>query len=690
VLQSRSLIAIALAVFLGACTDTTSPDKPFTVALRLDGPPTQVITDSPDGPVITCTFNVIAQASGTGAGTWDGATTLWYFGPDHSTAVDTTTNPPFEVAQAFGADSIRSGETKHASWYLYAGAPFEAQLSFGYNYANGNSSGTATTRITCGQTQANQAIPIVTDVSVPSTTGELKIGDTVSVRYQATGASGIWMTIANITGAFAREQRFAERMATNVDRTVKFVVPSGATPNLPITISVRAYNASLQGTAKALNTQLTFIDNTPPVLGSVVVGERQVHPLLTPLAGQYAVGDSIILFAEATDNNALGWLVYELGAPANARDSVPATPGQTSMLWVTKIGVRPEWVGSPVMNVYVRDAGGLTSQTTSSPPDSLRFYPLVDHHATAPLQLSTIFDTEDMLYDAKRDLMYVAIPRDNRIVVFSPSTMTLKPAIQLNTTPAGMDLSLSGDSLLVALPDARGVAVVDLTQSTPTPTVVSMQALLDSAGAAFAGQPPEPEGLRIAANGKMIVMLIWATSAGDEAVEVDLATGAQRIRTDARSAVNPYVFWTLSMGRTPDRSRIYMLGSNCSNEYESATDSFTSCTPSVGAQGGLAFDASGSRFTTSNELLDANLQQLWVHNPLNWQEGDKLAISPDDATIYFGGPFGITAMRFADKTMMERIPIPLTAERLFVDPNGKWLLAFQNTYGGRVTRVDLQ
>jgi hypothetical protein len=189
----------------------------------------------------------------------------------------------------------------------------------------------------------------------------------------------------------------------------------------------------------------------------------------------------------------------------------------------------------------------------------------------------------------------------------------------------------------------------------------------------------------------MIVMSMYSTSAGDQAIEVDLATGAQRIRTDARGVGRSYQFWTRFMGRNPDRSRIYLLASDCSMEYESATDSFTPCGPSVvHAEYGLAFDASGSRFTTWNQLLDANLQQLWVHDQLNWQEGDKLAISPDDATIYLGGMFGITAMRFADKTMLERIPIPLTAEKLFVDPNGKWMLAFQNTYGARVTRVDLQ
>jgi hypothetical protein len=47
-------------------------------------------------------------------------------------------------------------------------------------------------------------------------------------------------------------------------------------------------------------------------------------------------------------------------------------------------------------------------------------------------------------------------------------------------------------------------------------------------------------------------------------------------------------------------------------------------------------------------------------------------------------------MRFSDKVMLERIPLPSGAERLFVAPNGTWILAFQDSFGARVTRVDLQ
>jgi hypothetical protein len=39
--------------------------------------------------------------------------------------------------------------------------------------------------------------------------------------------------------------------------------------------------------------------------------------------------------------------------------------------------------------------------------------------------------------------------------------------------------------------------------------------------------------------------------------------------------------------------------------------------------------------------------------------------------------------------MLERIPIPVTVNRLFVSPTGQWILAFESNGEARVTRVDL-
>ena len=141
------------------------------------------------------------------------------------------------------------------------------------------------------------------------------------------------------------------------------------------------------------------------------------------------------------------------------------------------------------------------------------------------------------------------------------------------------------------------------------------------------------------------------------------------------------------MGRTPDRSRVYVLGFDCSSHYDSATNSFAACHSRVGADGGIGVDTTGTRLTTTNVVLDDNLQTLWSAEAITSQV-PIVRSSPDASTMYLGVKQTLRTMRLSDKVMLEKIPIPVNAERMFVAPSGAWVLVFQNSYGARVTRVD--
>jgi hypothetical protein len=199
-----------------------------------------------------------------------------------------------------------------------------------------------------------------------------------------------------------------------------------------------------------------------------------------------------------------------------------------------------------------------------------------------------------------------------------------------------------------------------------------------------------PSGLRVAANGKAIVMLTNATAHGDQAVEVDLTTSAERIRSDARWPIAFAQDWSTILGRNSDRSRIYVLGNGCTGWYASSTDTFTSCGSGIFTEyGGMTFDASGQRLTRGATVYDRDVHALWDVYPIA-NVGPDAAISPDGSTVFLGAGPSLTTARLADRTMLSRTPLPLRVERLFVAPNGTWLLAFHNTNGSRVTRVDLQ
>jgi hypothetical protein len=679
---SRSkAVAVALAVAVVGCRDTTAPDKPLVVTLTLDAPPTPIISDTPNGPQIECIFDVTATATGNGTATWLDSRTLWYIGPDRSTAVDSTGNPQSEVQGAFGGATIAGGETQHTRWHLYAGAPFEASLGFGYQVTGGQTS-LASTRITCGPTPQGAVVPTITQLSVPNMTGEVRVGDTLSVSYQETGSSGVWVTVVDVTGAFKSEQVIGEHLATSVNRVARFVVPNGATPGIPITISVRAFDAALIGSSRSLETQLEYVDRTPPVVSAFSITGRNA------LSGQYAVGDTISLTVSAYDDAALGSVVYQIGAPVNVRDSLPATPGVRAQSWTINLAVGPTWVGTPTLTAYARDAGGNVSQTVTSQSDSIVFYPIVNRPATTPLSLSSQYGINDIVYDPKHDLMYVELFTDNHIVVFSPTTMTMQAPITLPGAGAGMDVALSGDSLYVTLPAQNEIGVVDLTNANAPLGRIKLS-VLDTT-ALYPGVPVAPTGLRIASNNKMFVMLNNMTAHNDQTVEVDLTTGAQRIRSDARALSTNGPYWTMFSGRTSDRSHLFFLEWTCASRYDASSDTFTTCANGIASdQYGVSVDATGTHIARGEYLLDAGMHIAWTPDAIVHLL-PTTAISPDGSTLYLGAGQTLSTARVADHVMLARSSIPISANRVFVSPSGQWALAFESLAWTKVTRIDLQ
>ncbi|MBT9588003.1 hypothetical protein IV102_32000 [bacterium] len=76
----------------------------------------------------------------------------------------------------------------------------------------------------------------------------------------------------------------------------------------------------------------------------------------------------------------------------------------------------------------------------------------------------------DCAFDPARQRLYVS--RANQVDSYDPSTRQLSPLINLATAVGRMDLSADGSRLLVTLPGANSLGVIDLTASPPTSTSV--------------------------------------------------------------------------------------------------------------------------------------------------------------------------------------------------------------------------
>lgn len=686
-MPSFRLTSVLLALLAIGCRDSSAPRPSLAISLT-NSTPYHDETETANGLTMSCSVTLTAIATGTGTATWQDGVVRYYLGDSRTVPVDSQTFTIADVRSAWGT-TITQNERPQSNWSFTASVPFDVELEL--RYATEGSAAIAATKVrfACGPRapSGTYAVPVVRQLDVTPTTGELQAGGGIDVTYVATSDYPLWSTTVVASGPFLLRRTVAENGATSVTRTVHFDVPGGAVKNTPIGITVTAEDGALQEGRRSVQTQTVVVDRTPPVLSSVL------NVAASTFAGQFAVGDSLRLMVTASDNDQVDWLVWELGAPANVRDSLPAPPRTTATTWNVALPVKPEWVGAPIMSLYVRDAAGLRSNVVSSVQDSVRFFPLVTHPTSAPAVATPkvgVLQFGDIAFDVKRNVFYLVAYGTSEIAVLDVATMTFRTPIPVPSSPVGLDLTLSGDSLIAGLPNDRSLAVVNLSQPATPASVVRLSAL-DSAG--LGPSMAVSMMVRVAANGRVLVTLPRMTLGGDQILTMDLKTGAQTIRVDARS---PDPYGVSNAGSSPDRSRIVMYDLRCPRSYAAATDTFTPCgewpqfsmmQPVISR--GFTFDAAGQRLSLANSVFDLDFHLLRAAPAINGRLPYS-ALSPDGTVLYLGADQTVTAMRISDGVFTERFNVPIPAQRLFVSPAGDWLMVFKNDSGVQATRVDLR
>jgi hypothetical protein len=193
--------------------------------------------------------------------------------------------------------------------------------------------------------------------------------------------------------------------------------------------------------------------------------------------------------------------------------------------------------------------------------------------------------------------------------------------------------------------------------------------------------------LRVAANGRAFVILSPRTRNGDLLLEIDLSSGTQRLRTDARGSVAqfPSLF---DIARSPDGSRVLLFPTGCSMVYLAATNGFSSCTEAQRYGPMLSFDAAGSSFSTGEQLFDSSMRRLkdFPRSPVRSYQS---ALTPDGRMAYLVSYERLVTTLVSGNEILERIQIPMATDRLFMAPDGAWLLLMSVT-DARVARVDLR
>jgi hypothetical protein len=315
--------------------------------------------------VLECGVDIGAVATGDGIARWDGATFYWYAGKSRDEPIDSLRISGAEVRRSFARDSISAAREETSAWDLSGRAPFDAELRFRFVVKGESVARSAAVRFTCGPSlpQGGAIAPALIVESV-SPGGDMEPGDTVRVSYSASSTFGLWVTGVAVADAFLFNLGFAEGLEPAATNTVELEIPWDATLGAFLDMNVYALDGMLQVTSQMVGGDIRIVDVTKPRVASA-----------TGVAAQYAVGQAMDFEVRATDNGRVAWIIYELGAPVNLRDSVPTVAPVPAASRNIHLTVQPHWVGTPTLSLFARDAAGLLSDALVVPAGGITFVP---------------------------------------------------------------------------------------------------------------------------------------------------------------------------------------------------------------------------------------------------------------------------------------------------------------------------
>ena len=385
-------------------------------------------------------------------------------------------------------------------------------------------------------------------------------------------------------------------------------------------------------------------------------------------------GDPLRVTVHGKDDQSLAWIGYQLGPPANVRDSAAAS-GNTADAAFDRF-VTVQWSGTVAVTVFARDAWGHLTETALRP---LR----IGDFPTRPTRTLTLSGRLlDLAYDASRGRLYLSDGQAMQISVVELAPFGQSAPIMLPGRPGGLDLSTGADSLLIALRDSVYMAVADLVRG----TVDTVRLPVPSGG------PPQwPDRLRVMGNGKVLVSLTFDGSGFNGALaEYDLTDGSALLRSDAGKAGQ--LTESTLLTRTQDREHLLLLidGSCCPVEaqlYTGVSDGLSAPLPTVSrSAASVSTDATGAHWLIGQTVFDAGLSAVRSFTPSAYTFGPT-ALAPNGSTIYLGIEGGFLIVDTTDGTVREEVRLGVTPERLVALPDGATVVA---AAGPNVLLVDLR
>jgi hypothetical protein len=485
-------------------------------------------------------------------------------------------------------------------------------------------------------------------------------------------------------GRFQVEVSGAYRMTTVL--AVQEAHPGFSAVTVPVTVPREANDGPLLIVATAMDVadarpdtaRLQVLDTVLPSFGWYLTSLRSARGEVTLAenAVWLGIGDVNQLTVGFLDNHAVRWLGYRLGPPVNVADSVPPRgsslffPGDAVPTDTASFGlhVAESWLGtSPHLVVFARDERGNLAQVDYGPTPIGRWR---DH----PTRTLTLGDSaSDVAIDEKRQLLYVSVPSARQIAVVDPAGPALRGTIAAPASPGGVDITLSGDSLYVALENRAALGVVDLTRAPLVmdtvpigiDTVRKKQPFDDTAYLAV-----WPDRLRIASNGRVVISTTWPPNTMPFESRIVVFDPASKT-TDRYSRG---AMWHQAVGRSADRSRVVIGdGLNDFALYDPSQNT-VQLVPG-GADGPVSLTANGNLVLAWGILHDRSLATLralgdsrsYTKATVLQQDGSMAILAARQSPVYYG-------YRVADGFLAERGSLPFQARYLALTTDGTTLV----------------
>jgi len=456
--------------------------------------------------------------------------------------------------------------------------------------------------------------------------------------------------------------------------TAQGTPPATVSGTLRCTQTDQGVTITLTGTWRA-----TYAGDLFPPTASGTVQGQDGDTLAVP-------GDTVHFAVSGADARHLAWVGYRLGPPAMAQDSISATgKAFTGTLAVT---VPSGWVGTSNVILFARDSAGHLGGTSAGDLSVIAML----RRPTVVVPMTPATSTGDAVFDPKRNMLYVSETDSQKIAVISVASGSFVSSIAAPGKPVGLDLTLGGDSLVVALRRSAQLGFVDLRSAQPTMSTVALS-FDPSAGRG-------PDHVRVLANNQAIITLTFDGGGfGGNVLSYDLVAGTQRKRTDI-GYNGGLVTENVPITPTSDRTRMFAMGGCCPGSiwvYTAATDNFVGPTSAGELAYPASFDATGDRYLTFRDLYDGNLNLIAMLMPTGYGTSSfgPTVISPDGSVAYFGTDLGYIKIHLPDAAVLEAVRIPRRPTDLGLLPDGNTLVVRTDQSGflsltNRLYLVDLR